>query len=198
MRILAIDPAADGAAVMVDGEPRQACRVVAAWTWKEAERDKRAAWLLDVWGAAAEVPKFVRTPAEVGRAVALSTDAPDGLVVEGAYVGKNQLSALRIARIGGYIAGGVQAGLAVPPVAVEVQPTAWRALLGLGARNREAAKARSLAGVPSLLPSIRPFLEALGPLDHVTDAGGMALVGFLYRADLPGFQARVASALPRR
>jgi hypothetical protein len=211
MLIIAVDPADDGAAVLLASPEAGLPAVVSACAWRVVKRDGEPAWALSWYGVRGGFEDF-RTPGQIGREIGrrlvpFDRDPPvaparvRGLVIEAPYVGRNPHTALRIARFGGLVAGGIQAALAETegqiddvPVAYEVQPNVWRAILGLSAPSREEAKARSLAGVPSLLPSIRPALERLGRLDHVTDAGGIGLIGSMFRAWEPGFDERLEAA----
>lgn len=202
MRIISLDPAADGAAVRMHSGLHRAPEVISACSWYLGQRNGAPAWICSWYGTGWSGPEFVRTPGELGLAIGQHLDHEEGgidaLVIEGSYVYKNPHTGLRIARLGGFIAGGIQAALSARqvnvPSAVEISPNAWRAILGLSAPNREIAKERSLAGVPVLVSSVRPILERLGYLDHITDATGIGLCGILQSADQPGFEARVASA----
>lgn len=203
MLLIALDPAADGAAVLMSAEPGESPRVLSACAWRLGQRDGQEAWILS-WFQASGLDTAA-TPGELGWRIgtAFNWGPIASLVIEAPYVYRNPHTALRIARFGGFVAGGIQAvlherGDGLAPHAVEIQPSAWRAILGLSAGTRAEAKARSLAGVPNLVPSLRPALERLGQLDHLTDAAGIGLCGFLHRAEIPGFEARIASATTRK
>jgi hypothetical protein len=217
MLVLALDPAADGAAVLLLGLPGQPVLVVAAWAWRLGQMENIPTWICTrAWSPPLGAPPpdvarvtYHRTPGVLGSRIGSETEdivrlmtierdraqpAIDAFLIEGAYVGRDPHASLRVARFGGFVAGGIQASLDRCPSAIELAPKTWRMPLGLNATRRPEAKARSLAGIPALVPSIKPILARLGKLDHLTDATGVGYVGVLYDATRPGFADRVSAA----
>lgn len=204
MYVIGLDPASAGAAVLIETAPPGGSHsVIGVWAWKLRQRDGRKVYELSGWRSTGPQPLTlcVPTPGLLGSAIARQCTArPDVIVIEGAYVGRSAHTSLRIARFGGLVAGGMQAayGHVNPPSTVEVAPTTWRTILGLQASGRAAAKERALEGMPLLLPSLKTPLEVLGGVDHVADAGGVALVGAALNGWEPGFDDRVRLARRRR
>lgn len=204
-RILAVDPASDGAAVLIEGLPSSLgaeIRVLGALTWKAVAAGYLVTWARPLLFGLGAVELFRYTMSSlphVGYAIPKilgcqgsayaspahgDNDAPDALVVEDTYASPvNPKAGLRVARMAGRLDGGIQLALKVPIAIREVLPGAWRGALGLPkSRDRETAKAASLAQIPVLLPGLQPFHDALGKVDHLTDAAGIALTGLRYSA----------------
>lgn len=92
---------------------------------------------------------------------------------EDVVLGRNARTSVVLARFGGMLAA---------PMCVQASGVAWhdpgtwlKGVTGRAPRKREARKARSLEEIPRLVPSLEPYLKALGRVDHLTDACGVGL-----------------------
>ena len=172
MRVIGIDPGVPGAAVVLDASGA----VDLVVTWRACTRGYR----LDHYSASIDrevVDILPGRPSALGAYLAglLSGDPPVAVAVEDVWLGRNLQTTVSLARHGTGTAAALEelAGVA----AVYVQASRWRAgVLGLrrGTR-REACKAAALRFMPSLCRGLEGAYAAVGELDHVADAAGIAL-----------------------
>tara|TARA_R110000787_G_scaffold67812_4_gene151823 strand:- start:107 stop:673 length:567 start_codon:yes stop_codon:yes gene_type:complete len=177
--ILGIDPANDGAAVLLqDGE------VSHVWSWKYMRRKESIFKLHHTYIEQGVISQDVIEVRDGGQIASMIAARLRGLGscsvgIEDAYVSKiNPRSGLRVARFGGSLIGGLSAIQGKDLASVTwITASNWRhQLLGLSPfTKREQCKIASLSLIPKLLPSINPHLDAHGQLDHITDALGVAL-----------------------
>ena len=181
---LGIDPAADGAAVLIDSEGE----VIDVWSWKYRKRKKPVYQLthtqcLDTmsYEGVSKHTCEVRDGGTIATRIALALDPQASFYIacEEAYVSRqNPSSGLRVAKFGGEIVGGLSAVCSYNVKSVAwVMASKWRwdtIRLPIGTK-RDQCKAASLQMIPKLSPSIKPHLVAHGELDHITDALGVAL-----------------------
>lgn len=181
--VLGIDPGrADGGAAVLVASVRGRPRAVLGIVWRESggrfrvqvQHDGRSA----DHGSASGIVALGGVIGTQARAVQDRLDTFVSVLSEGPYLGKNVQSALSVARTGAALES-VAAYLLAAPESRTIVPGGWRKVLGVGAADREIAKARSLAEIPPMLPGLPDLVEGLGRVDHLTDAGGVALTGFL-------------------
>lgn len=203
--VLGIDPGTTGGggAVLCVGTGRPRALFAACWTARGERFTVR-------WATAGSgmLQADVVGVAALGTALGgLAHDAAPGLVLavvsEAPYVGANAQSALSVARTGAALeaTAAVRLDDAHLVRTRTVEPTSWRAVLGISAPDREAAKAKSLEYVPLLVPGLSELLAELGQVDHVTDAAGVATVGLRCEAwvgDVADWKARVSFTTGRR
>lgn len=180
-RVLGIDPAREGAAVLRG--PSGALEALCVWHGFQRNLRPRVRIEVARPGAdggrptvdAHEVPS---RPGSVGAAIArvLGLDATTEIASEDVYLGKNPASSLQLAKWNGGLVAGIEEAVGIE--AVWVKPDEWRALvLGVKrATQRDVVKAASLRYMPARIPSIVPLVEALGHgwEDHTTDAAGVS------------------------
>ena len=172
MRVIGIDPGVPGAVVVLD----DLGAVDLVVTWRACSRGYR----LDHYSAAPGREVFdilPGRPSALGAYLAglLSAAPPVAVAVEDVWLGRNLKTTVSLARHGTGTAAALEelAGVA----AVYVQASTWRAgVLGLrrGTR-REQCKAAALRFMPSLCRGLDLAYTAVGELDHVADAAGIAL-----------------------
>jgi len=174
--ILGIDPANDGAAVLIDSDGI----VISVWSWKQVTRKKQKVWKLLQSNHQSEVDRMI-TANIVDIALYIGELMPDGVEIacEAPYVNKRfPKSGLDVARVGGMLVGGVIGKMEGSPSShVYVMASDWRyQLLRLNPFTQRAdCKRVSLHDIPLMCKSITPHLDAHGRLDHITDALGVAL-----------------------
>ena len=183
MRVIGIDPGVPGAAVVLD----DLGAVDLVVTWRKCTRGYRLDHYsalgrevvagVDVTGWRETVDVLPGRPSALGAYLAglLSAAPPVAVAVEDVWLGRNLKTTVSLARHGTGTAAALEelAGVA----AVYVQASTWRAgVLGLrrGTR-REQCKAAALRYMPSLCRGLDLAYAAVGELDHVADAAGIAL-----------------------
>ena len=172
MTVLGIDPGRTGGAVLLD----ERSRLVWAASWRPCSVGYRTDLYSEgetaserVHGAAAALGAYL---------VDLLDDARPLLGCEDVFVHRqrpNVRSSVSLARWSGAIMAPLELLTSSP--AVYYQAAVWRrSILGLSPyTKREAAKAAALRYLPALVPGLDAVLAALGPLDHLADAAGIAL-----------------------
>lgn len=181
MIIIGIDPAKDGAAVLIEDN-----NVIGVWSWKFLKRKKSIYKLIYTYRENDSIFKEEEELESGGMIAHLISDSLEfaGLGsfqvgIEDAYVSKiNPRAGLRVARFGGELIGGITATSQSNLQSVSwVTASDWRyQLLRLNPfTKRDQCKIASLSLIPKLCPLINPHLEIHGHLDHITDALGVAL-----------------------
>lgn len=172
--VLGIDPGGPGAAVLLS--PSSALVFAAAW------KANRKGWNLSIYEpggvSCRQLPG--RESAIGGYLAALVPQLEDVplLAVEDVFLHRqhpNLKTTVKLARFGARVVAPLE--LVCGTGAEFVQASAWRAVtLGLNPYTKRAvAKAASLQFIPARVPGLSDALDALGPLDHITDAAGIAL-----------------------
>jgi len=190
--IVGVDPARSGSVVCLSSNGRGASLVFAC-AWKQVTRQKQRVFKLDFYTAHDDQSwsVIVFHASRISREVTSELHNYSALLgvgiedlnwtigVEDAYVGKSAKTGLSVARFGGQISGVIEAFLDV--ASLWVRASSWRApVLGLSHfTKREEAKRASLSGIPPKIENMGRSLELLGSLDHITDAGGVALWALL-------------------
>ena len=178
--ILGIDPAKDGAAVLLDQGI-----ITDVWSWRYMKR-KRSVFAtihthLNEEGEISINKTELRDGGIISNQFHFVLEHFGGfhVAIEEAYVSRqNPQSGLRVARFGGELAGGLSARCQTNLESVSwIKATNWRyQIIGLNPyTKREQCKRASLTMIPKLCPSINKHLAAHGQLDHITDALGVAL-----------------------
>lgn len=177
--ILGIDPARDGAAVLLDPELNV---VTCVWSWRYRQRKKPIYETIFTQLAPAGISYSATWELRDGGIIAnkIARECNDLTIgIEDAYVSKqNPRSGLRVARFGGELIGGISSQIKDDLNKVYwVTASVWRKdVLGINPfTKREQCKKISLFYMPELNETIKPHLEIHGELDHVTDALGVAL-----------------------
>lgn len=180
MLYLGIDPARNGAAVLMD----DAGRVSDVWCWRAHTKNKKQAYkikhteLTDTGVILYETS--VRDGGRIAMQIAQRITQPVMVVCESAYVNhRKPSSGLKVSRFGGMITGGLSAVCADLILCQEwIMASNWRhQVLQLPPfTKRELAKKTSLNMIPNMIPGIKPHLEQLGyDNDDVCDAAGLAI-----------------------
>ena len=192
--ILGIDPAKEGAAVLIDhtGE------VTDVWSWRYMKRKQSIYKTLHTFINDHQLlhrETELRDGGTIARQIGLEIEATQGVKIgiEDAYVNVNHKktdrlfkskmtasvqSGLRVARFGGELVGGLSSYAGYKILSVDwMMATIWRKdVLSINPfTHRDRCKEISLSTIPILCPSITPHLELHGQLDHITDALGVAL-----------------------
>jgi len=181
MIIIGIDPAKDGAAVLIEDN-----NVIGVWSWKFLKRKQSIYKVIYTYKENDSIYKEEEEFQSGGMIAHFIADSLEfaGLGsfkvgIEDAYVSKiNPRAGLRVARFGGELIGGIRATSLSNLEAVSwVTASDWRfQLLRVNPfTKREQCKIASLNLIPKLCPSINSHLEIHGQLDHITDALGVAL-----------------------
>ena len=196
MMILGIDPAKDGAAVLLN----ERGEVTDVWSWRYMKRKQSVYKTLHTYIDSQGHQILHRTTElrdggtiakQIG--IELSHLQSVQVAIEDAYVNtshkktdklfKSKMNAsvqsgLRVARFSGEMIGGLSChlGYAMSDVSY-IMASKWRhQVLRLNPfTKRDVCKEQSLRMIPLLCPTIKPHLEIHGQLDHVTDACGVAL-----------------------
>ena len=181
MIIIGIDPAKDGAAVLIEDN-----NVIGVWSWKFLKRKQSIYKVIYTY---IENNSIFQEEEELESGGMIAHVIADSLRfaglgsfqvgIEDAYVSKiNPRAGLRVARFGGELIGGIRATSLSNLEAVSwVTASDWRyQLLRVNPfTKREQCKIASLNLIPKLCPSINSHLKIHGQLDHITDALGVAL-----------------------
>jgi hypothetical protein len=177
---LGLDPGLTGAAVVIADA---GAALVSVTVWKPCQRQGRRAWKVSRWTPQAGgelVELVVPQLSEVGACLTHAGAWPGGL--EGAVLAAEDLY-VDAASPSAALSLGVSLGRLLAPLELRlrveaklVKASAWRsAVLRISAyTGREQAKAASLRAMPALVPGLGAALDALGKLDHITDAAGIA------------------------
>ena len=181
MIIIGIDPAKDGAAVLLQDN-----NVIGVWSWKFLKRKQSIYKTIytyiendSIYKEQVEFPSGGMIAHFIADSLEFAGLGSFRVGIEDAYVSKiNPRAGLRVARFGGELIGGIRATSQSNLEAVAwVTASDWRyQLLRLNPfTKRDQCKIASLNLIPKLCPSINPHLEIHGHLDHITDALGVAL-----------------------
>lgn len=186
--IVGVDPARAGSVVCLSSIGRKVSLVFAC-AWKQVTRQRKRVFKIDFYTAHDDQSwsVIVYHPSRISREVTSELHNYSAFIgvgiedlnwtigVEDAYVGKSAKTGLSVARFGGQISGVIEAFLDV--ASLWVRASSWRApVLSLPHfTKREEAKRASLMGIPPKIDGMGRALELLGSLDHITDAGGVAL-----------------------
>lgn len=172
MSVLAVDPGAPGGAVLLDDHGR----LVLAVAWKK----NRRGWKVSAYrGGEVEVEQLPAGAASLGGYLAEIIEVPPRLLAcEDVFVHRqrpNVRTTVNLARFGGAVLAPLE--LLSDTRAAFVQASVWRrSVLGLSPYTKRAlCKAASLRFIPPLIPGMGAALQGLGQLDHLCDAGGIAL-----------------------
>lgn len=192
--ILGIDPAKEGAAVLLNEHGE----VTDVWSWRYMKRKQSIYKTLHTYISNHQIlhrETELRDGGLLGKHIGIDIDLHPSVQVgiEDAYVNVNHKktdrlfkskmnasvqSGLRVARFGGELIGGLSSYLGYKMESVDwMMATKWRhEVLSLNPfTKRDTCKEVSLSTIPMLCPSIKQHLEIHGQLDHVTDACGVAL-----------------------
>ena len=191
---LGIDPAKEGAAVLMSNEGE----VTDVWSWKYRKRKKPIYQTLHTCSTSHQVlhrELELRDGGTIAKHISAEIDLlfEVRVGIEDAYVNVNHKktdslykskinasvqSGLRVARFGGEMIGGLSSCLGYKIESIDyVMAVKWRKqVLRLNPyTKRDTCKEVSLSTIPVLCPSIQKHLQMHGQLDHITDAVGVAL-----------------------
>lgn len=169
--VLGIDPGGPGGAVLLDGRGRL--------VWTVSWKANRRGWKLSTWtGGAVIDDQLAGRASAIGQHLADRVPGSVLLACEDVFVHRqrpNVRTTVSLARFGGAITAPIEAIAGTS--ADFVQAAVWRrSVLGLSPfTKRSDAKAAALRYIPAMVPGLGAALEALGPLDHLADAAGIAL-----------------------
>lgn len=171
---LGIDPASDGAAILLDENGVVALSIL----WKKIRRKKIIRFELRIYNP--ETNKMLlcqpRRFSEIGKVIA-DAIAPFGKVLiasEDSYFRPNPKVTITVSRLSGLIVGPIENYLDID--CEWIKASMWRhSVLRLNPfTKREQAKNASLKMIPTLVKGMSKTLNKLGRYDHITDAGGVA------------------------
>lgn len=173
--LIGIDPATEGAAVIVKDSKTAVC-----FLWKRATRNKVKCFAMHIWDSETgrSEKKYLRAISDIGFEICNHPKVNDGSEVffacEDTHYA-NARSTIIVSRIGGAIVAPLEHKFQKD--VVYVKANAWRnKVLGLHHfAKRKIAKEKSLSVVPSLLPDLDKAMICLGRYDHITDAAGISL-----------------------
>ncbi len=172
---IGIDPGRTGGAVLID----ERSRLIWAASWRPCSVGYRVDVYIDngadqerVHGSASKLGDYLSS-----RCVLLGGHRPL-LGCEDVFVHRqrpNVKSSVSLARWSGAVMAPLELLTSSPTI--YAQAAVWRrSILGLSPfTKREAAKAAALRYIPAMVPGLSAALEALGSLDHLADAAGIAL-----------------------
>ena len=178
--VIGVDPGNPGAAVMLDHRGR----LVFVAVWKGNQRKRVRGYQLTVYipGAGVQQDQLPRRESVIGGHLAALLDdlgiAPELLACEDVFLHRqkpNLKTTVSLARFGGSLTSPLE--LVCNTGTDFTHAHKWRsAVLGISPYTKRAtAKAASLRSIPPQVPGLADALEELGPLDHITDAAGVAL-----------------------
>ncbi len=179
---IGIDPGRTGGAVLID----ERSRLIWAASWRPCSVGYRVDMYSEdescsenLIGQASDVGVYLSIWAAdvMGEGPALDRK-PLQLACEDVFVHRqrpNIRSSISLARWSGGIMGPLE--IYANKATSYYQAAVWRrSILGLSPfTKREAAKAAALRYIPAMVPGLSAALEALGSLDHLADAAGIAL-----------------------
>ena len=172
---LGIDPASEGAAILLDENGK----VVLSFLWKKRRRKKQVIFDLRLFNLSTQkiimyqASRFSQIGSFISKMVSQITDNIE-LGCEDSYFRPNPKATITISRLSGLIVSPIECEFDVD--CKWTRAADWRhKVLGLNPfTKREQAKNASLKKMPNLIPNLSSVLHKLGYLDHITDASGVA------------------------
>ena len=174
MIIVGIDPANEGALVVLEGT-----NVPIVVLWKKVQRKKKKVFQVLISRQDSSIVKQVicRTAAHIGNVIANLPELSivNGIAIEDCYLARNAKTTITLARFAGSVSAPLVVKSGFDPA--YVKPTEWRKVVLNQSKKikREQAKMVSLKYIPIMVPAIESHLSKLGKFDHITDALGIAL-----------------------
>ena len=171
---LGIDPASEGAAILLDSNGK----VVLSFLWKKMRRKKNPIFDLRVYDLESKKMTMyqARRFSDVGQQIANFVGRFDSisLACEDAYYKPNPKTTIIVSRLSGLIVSPIECSLDVD--CAWTKASEWRhKVLRLNPFTKRAqAKSASLKLMPSLISNLNLVLHKLGRYDHITDAAGVA------------------------
>jgi Holliday junction resolvasome RuvABC endonuclease subunit len=173
MHYLGLDPGNSGAAVLLKQKT-----VVGVVSWRRVVRKKVKVYEVTCMTGQKPRIEIVKTMTGVSFKIVAMLFVLGGMetkvAIEEVYGGRNIRTSLQLAKMAGSLLG---------PILHKTNSTGkwvhagvWRRMVfGLKSNTpRAECKEVSKHTIPCQLPSIRPFIEAMGLHDHITDAAGIA------------------------
>ena len=171
---LGIDPASDGAAILIDNNGVVALSIL----WKRIRRKNKPRFELRMYNPETNQMKLCQPKrfSEIGRIIAEAITPFENVFVasEDSYFRPNPKVTITVSRLSGLIVAPIENHLDIE--CEWIKASMWRhAVLRLNPfTKREQAKNASLKLIPGLVKGVNKVLLKLGRYDHVTDAAGVA------------------------
>jgi len=170
---LGIDPGRSGASVLLREKS-----VVGIVAWRPVVRKKVKVYEVTSMIGSNKTTKIVNnmtTVSFITVAMMFALGAQEANVaIEEVYAGRNIRTSLQLAKMAGALIGPIEHKTSCS--AKWVHAGEWRKIVFGLKRNtgREICKETSIRTIPYHIPSIQPFIDAIGLHDHITDAAGIA------------------------
>lgn len=171
---LGIDPASDGAAILLNDEGVVALSIL----WKKIRRKKRVRFELRVYNP--ETNKMMlcqpKRFSEIGKVIVQAITPFENIFLasEDSYFRPNPKVTITVSRLSGLIVSPIENYLDID--CEWIKASMWRhSVLRLNPfTKRQQAKNASLKMIPSIVGGLNKVLLKLGRYDHITDAAGVA------------------------
>lgn len=171
---LGIDPASDGAAILIDENGVVALSIL----WKKIRRKNKPRFELRMYNPKTNQMKLCQPKrfSEIGKIIGEAIIPFENVFVasEDAYFKPNPKVTITVSRLSGLIVAPIENYLDTE--CQWIKASMWRhSVLRLNPfTKREQAKNASLKLIPGLVKGVNKVLLKLGRYDHVTDAAGVA------------------------
>lgn len=189
MLVIGIDPASDGSACILHNDV-----VIVSIAWQRKRTTKKGLTKIthNTTISFFESNKIMTLQCDTGACIGAhigasinlfkTNDEPIYIACEDAYVGKNNNTAIFVARFAGMIVGALHNYLNQNIPVHWIKPHTWQsAILKVSSKDkREQRKEKSLKYIPMFIPTAKNHLDNIGNFDHITDAIGIAMYATKY------------------
>ena len=171
---LGIDPASDGAAILLDEDGVVALSIL----WKKIRRKKQVRFELRMYNPVTNKMMLCQPKrfSEIGKVIAEAITPFENILIasEDSYFRPNPKVTITVSRLSGLIVAPIENYLDIN--CEWIKASMWRhSVLRLNPfTKREQAKNASLKLLPNMVGGLNKVLNKLGRYDHVTDAAGVA------------------------
>ena len=171
---LGIDPASDGAAILIDENGVVALSIL----WKKVRRKKKPKFEVRVYDSKSNKMMLCQLErfSAIGKLITEAITPFENILIasEDSYFRPNPKVTITLSRLSGLIVSPIEIYLDID--CEWIKASMWRhSVLRLNPfTKREQAKNASLKLVPSLVKGLNKVLIKLGRYDHITDAAGIA------------------------